>query len=87
MTDHLRPTVYVTFHSAGWWDIRSADGTSLAQHTSEFTAREAGRVYALHLRADLVIRQAHGPDLCERYDAKDGTLKQAVSGPTRGEAP
>ena len=49
---------------AGWWDVSvTSDGTNekLAQYTTEFQAREAGRVNAVRLGADLEIHQAAGP--------------------------
>ena len=62
-----------------------ADGARrIAQYTSEFQAREAGRVNALHLEADLVIHQSSGPTLYQAFDGAAGALSEpSADGPPR----
>ena len=82
MSDTSRPAVHVRENLAGWWDVTmeaEPSGTAgsarkLAQYTSEFQAREAGRANALHLEADLVIHQASGPTIYQAFDAEAGAL-------------
>ena len=51
-------------------------GAILAQFTTEFQARESGRINASRLRADLEIHQRPpGPTLYWSFDAADGLLK------------
>jgi hypothetical protein len=50
----------------------------LAQYTSEFQAREAGRINAQRLEADLIIHQAFGPSMYMAFDAATGTLSAAA---------
>ena len=62
---------------AGWRDVSvTSDGTNekLAQYTTEFQAREAGRVNAVRLGADLEIHQAAGPTTYQRFDDRTGNL-------------
>jgi len=75
-----RPVVHVRENLAGWWDVTVEDARrprELAQYTSEFQAREAGRVNAQRLEADLVIHQAFGPSMYQAFDETTGTLSAA----------
>lgn len=75
-----RPVVHVRENLAGWWDVTVDDlpgTTKLAQYTSEFQAREAGRVNAVRLEADLIIHQGVGPSMYQAFDEKTGTLGAA----------
>jgi hypothetical protein len=82
LPDTSRPAVHVRENLAGWWDVTmesdgaAGDERKLAQYTSEFQAREAGRVNALHLEADLVIHQAFGPTLYHAFDDRTGALSE-----------
>jgi hypothetical protein len=75
-----RPVVHVRENLAGWWDVTMDDAgrlRQLAQYTSEFQAREAGRANARHLEADLMIHQAFGPTLHMTFDETTGNLSAA----------
>ena len=62
----------------------SGDGDrKLAQYTSEFQAREAGRANAVHLEVDLVIHQAAGPTIYQSFDADAGGLTAPADAPRR----
>jgi hypothetical protein len=76
-----RPVVHVRENLAGWWDVTVDDAgglRQLAQYTSEFQAREAGRANAQRFEADLVIHQASGPSMYLTFDATTGTLIAAA---------
>ena len=90
MPDTSRPAVHVRENLAGWWDVTMEGEQSgagrprkLAQYTSEFQAREAGRANALHLETDLVIHQASGPTLYQAFDAAAGALTAPSDAPHR----
>ena len=90
MPDTSRPAVHVKENLAGWWDVTmesappGAHGSrKLAQYTSEFQAREAGRANAVHLEADLVIHQASGPTIYQSFDADAGGLTAPSDDPPR----
>lgn len=87
MSHPSRPVVHVRENLAGWWDVTMDDAgrqRQLAQYTSEFQAREAGRVNARHLEADLVIHQASGPTVYLAFDETTGTLSAASERPPNG---
>ena len=75
MTDQIRNVVHVVANPGGWWDVKTHGGSILAQFTTEFQARESGRVNASRLCADLEIHQPPGPTLYWTFDETDGTLK------------
>ena len=75
MTQTIRGVVTVIENPGGWWDVRTEAGAILAQFTTEFQARESGRVNARRLGSDLEIQQSPGPTLYWTYDVSDGTLK------------
>ena len=75
--------VHVRHVPAGWWEVATDDGISLAQHTSEFTAREAGRIHAVRLQADLVIDQGPAPAIYEVFDEATGRLTPGAEGGRR----
>lgn len=80
MSHPPRPVVHVRENLAGWWDVTVDDAARsrrLAQYTSEFQAREAGRANAEHLEADLVIHQAFGPTMFQAFDETTGGLSAA----------
>ena len=80
MTHSSRPVVHVRENLAGWWDVTVDDARGsrqLAQYTSEFQAREAGRVNAVRLEADLIIHQGVGPSMFQAFDERTGTLSAA----------
>lgn len=68
--------VRVSENLAGWWDVTFDDGVrqNLAQYTTEFQAREAGRVNAVRLQADLEIHPGSGPLTYQKFLAETGTL-------------
>ncbi len=80
MSHPPRPVVHVRENLAGWWDVTVDDSRGplkLAQYTSEFQARESGRLNAQRLEADLVIHQSLGPTMYQAFDTATGTLSAA----------
>ena len=77
----VREVVHVRHNRGGWWDVTTQAGAVLAQFTTEFQARESGRVNARRLRADLAIHQPPGPTLYWVYDDEKDTMKPLVATP------
>ena len=75
MTEPIRNLVHVVETLGGWWDVKTQSGTILGQFTTEFQARDAGRISARRLQADLAIHQNSGPTLFWMYDDAEGTMK------------
>lgn len=75
MADAPRTVVHVIENPGGWWDVKTQAGSLLAQFTTEFQARESGRITAQRLHADLIIYQDPAPALHWTFDEADGTIK------------
>ena len=76
--------VHVSPNRGGWWDVKTQAGVVLAQFTTEFQAREAGRVNARRLQADLAIHQPPGPTVYWVYDDGQDVMKPLTT--TAGKA-
>ena len=59
--------------------MRTQGGVVIAQYTTEFQAREAGRVNARRLQADLAIHQPPGPTLYWTYDDTTDVMKPLMA--------
>lgn len=59
--------------------MKTQAGVVLAQFTTEFQAREAGRVNARRLQADLAIHQPPGPTLYWMYDDATDIMKPLMA--------
>jgi len=70
-----REVVHVLRNTGGWWDVKTDDGVVIAQYTTEFQARESGRVNARRLHADLAIHQPPGPTIHWTYDEAADVMK------------
>ena len=55
--------------------MKTDDGVVIAQYTTEFQARESGRVNARRLHADLAIHQPPGPTIHWTYDEAADVMK------------
>jgi hypothetical protein len=70
--------VHVVRNPLGWWDIRADSGEVLSRYISEFHAREAGRMAAEQVQADLAIHQDHQSDAV-MYEVFDDLTKKLRS--------
>ena len=78
-TETTREVVHVLPNQGGWWDVKTQSGVVLAQYTTEFQAREAGRVNARRLHADLAIHQPPAPTIYWMYDEPTDAMKPLAS--------
>lgn len=73
--------IRVRKNPSGWWEVAGPDGELLAQYTSEFQARAAGRIHAGVLDVDLMIHQPDGPPIHEM--PKETSTPRATAPTTR----